>query len=161
MTSPLSQTENMTDEIAALVEVLQETEQRLEDLTGGEVDTVADRKGRTFILRPAQEALRHAEASKQAAILNALPAHVALLDTQGVIISVNEAWQGYVGPGAPQNPGHAVGCNYLALCDVFQGDGAFVGHKVAQGIRSVLAGTAGAFSIDYSAIRKRNSARSC
>jgi diguanylate cyclase (GGDEF)-like protein len=150
MTPPLSQAEDMTDEIAALVEVLQETEQRLGELTGGEVDTVADRKGRTFILRPAQEALRHAEASRQAAILNALPAHIALLDAQGVIISVNEAWLRYASPTAPQDPGHAVGCNYVVLCDGSQGDGAFVGHKVAQGIRSVLAGTARAFSIDYS-----------
>jgi diguanylate cyclase (GGDEF)-like protein len=145
-----SQTENMNEEIAALIEVLQQTEQRLEELTGGEVDTVADRQGRTFILRPAQEALRHAEASRQAAILNALPAHIALLDTRGVIISVNEVWRGYAGPIAPQNPGHAIGCNYLALCDGFQGDDKFVARKVAQGIRSVLAGTAGAFSIDYS-----------
>jgi diguanylate cyclase (GGDEF)-like protein len=145
-----SQTEKMNEEIAALIEVLHQTGQRLEELTGGEVDTVADRQGRTFILRRAQEALRQAEASRQAAILNALPAHIALLDAQGMIISVNEAWRGYVGPSAPQNPGHATGCNYLALCEGSQGDGAFVARKVAQGIRSVLAGTAGAFSIDYS-----------
>jgi diguanylate cyclase (GGDEF)-like protein len=150
MTQPLSQTEDMTDEIAALVEVLQQTEQHLEELTGGEVDTVADREGRTFILRRAQEALRHAEAARQAAILNALPAHIALLDTRGVIISVNEAWRGNASPSAPQDPGHATGCNYLVLCDGARGDGAFVAHKVAQGIRAVLAGTAGAFSIDYS-----------
>jgi GAF domain-containing protein len=145
-----SQMDKMNEEIAALIEVLHQTGQRLEELTGGEVDTVADRQGRTIILRRAQEALRHAEASRQAAILNALPAHIALLDTQGVIISVNEAWRGYVGPSAPQNPGHASGCNYLVLCEGSQGDGAFVARKVAQGIRCVLAGTAGVFSIDYS-----------
>jgi diguanylate cyclase (GGDEF)-like protein len=145
-----SPTERMSEEIAALIEVLHQTGQRLEDLTGGEVDTVADRQGRTFILRRAQEALRHSEASRQAAILNALPASIALLDSQGVIISVNEAWQGYASPGAPQDPGHATGCNYLALCEDFRGDGGSVAHKVAQGIRSVLAGTPGGFSIDYS-----------
>lgn len=144
------QTGNMNEQIAALIEVLQQTEQRLEELTGGEVDTVADRQGRTFILRRAQETLRHAEASRQAAILNALPAHIALLDARGVIISNNEVWRGYAGPIAPQNPGLAIGCNYLAHCDGFQGDDRFVTRKVAQGIRSVLAGTAGAFSIDYS-----------
>jgi diguanylate cyclase (GGDEF)-like protein len=145
-----SQTEEMNEEIAALIEVLHQTGQRLEELTGGEVDTVADRQGRTFILRRAQEALRHAEASRQAAILNALPAHIALLDAQGMIISVNEAWRGYASPGAPQDPGLAIGCNYLMLCDSSQGDGAFAARKVAQGIRSVLAGTAGSFSLDYS-----------
>jgi diguanylate cyclase (GGDEF)-like protein len=140
----------VTEEIAALIEVLHQTGQRLEELTAGEVDTVADQQGRTFLLRRAQEKLRHAEASKQAAILNALPAHVALLDNQGVIISVNEAWRGFSNASVPQDPGHATGCNYLALCDGAQGDGAVAAHAVAQGIRSVLSGAAGSFSIDYS-----------
>jgi diguanylate cyclase (GGDEF)-like protein len=150
MSQASPQTDTMNEEITALIEVLHQTEQRLEELTGGEVDTVADRQGRTFILRRAQEALRHAEASRQAAILNALPAHIALLDSQGVIISVNDAWRGYASPSSPQDPGHAIGCNYLALCDRLPGGGALVTHKVAQGVRSVLAGTAGSFSIDYS-----------
>ena len=75
--------DDANEEISALIETLHETEQRLEELTAGEVDTVADRDGRTFLLRRAQEQLRHSEAAKQAAILNALPAHIALLDTQG------------------------------------------------------------------------------
>jgi diguanylate cyclase (GGDEF)-like protein len=144
------QTQETNGEIAALIEVLHQTGQRLEELTGGEVDTVADRQGRPFILRRAQESLRHSEASRQAAILNALPAHIALLDAQGVIISVNEAWRGYASPGAPQDPGHATGCNYLVLCEASREEGSFAAHKVAKGIRSVLTGAAGGFSIDYS-----------
>ena len=77
-------------EISALIETLHRTEQRLEELTAGEVDTVADHDGRTLLLRRAQDHLRHHEAAKRAAILNALPAHIALLDIQGFIISVNE-----------------------------------------------------------------------
>lgn len=38
-------------------------------------------------------ALRAGKATKQAAILNALPAHIPLLDTQGQILSANEAWR--------------------------------------------------------------------
>ena len=82
-----------SDEVATLIETLHKTGQRLEELTAGEVDAVADRDGRTFLLRPAQEQLRYSEAAKQAAILNALPAHIALLDPQGLIISVNESWR--------------------------------------------------------------------
>jgi PAS domain S-box-containing protein len=52
------------DEISSLIETLLRTEQRLEELTAGEVDTVADRTGRTFLLRRAQEQLRHSEAAK-------------------------------------------------------------------------------------------------
>jgi diguanylate cyclase (GGDEF)-like protein/PAS domain S-box-containing protein len=43
-----------TEEVFALVEVLRETEQRIEELTAGEVDSVADRDGRMFLLRRAQ-----------------------------------------------------------------------------------------------------------
>ena len=98
-----------TQEISALIEVLLETERRLEELTAGEVDTVADRHGRTLLLRHAQEQLRHSEAARQAAILDALPAHIALLDPQGLIISVNEAWRQFANPGAVHGPGHEIG----------------------------------------------------
>jgi len=55
-----------------LIETLHRTEQRLEKLTAGEVDTVADRDGRTFLLRRAQDRLRLSEAAKQADTLDAL-----------------------------------------------------------------------------------------
>jgi diguanylate cyclase (GGDEF)-like protein/PAS domain S-box-containing protein len=61
-----------SDDVAALIATLHQTEQRLEELTGGEVDTVADRDGRTFLLRHAQEQLRASEAAKQAAVLDVL-----------------------------------------------------------------------------------------
>src|ERR1700682_4007869 len=105
--------ENATEEVAALIATLLETERRLEELTAGEVDTVSDRDGRTFLLRRAQEQLRQSEAAKQAAILNALPAHIALLDTRGLIISVNEAWRRFGSANAVQGPGHGIGVNYL------------------------------------------------
>ena len=54
------------DEVSALIATLHETEQRLEELTAGEVDTVSDRDGRTFLMRRAQEQLRHNEAARQA-----------------------------------------------------------------------------------------------
>lgn len=137
-------------EIAALIETLRQTEQRLEELTSGEVDTVTDRDGRTLLLRRAQVHLRHSKAATQAAILNALPAHIALLDANGVIVSVNEAWRRYGGQNAPQSPGYAVGVNYLEICANAQGDGASQARQAADGIRSVLAGTAKGFSLEYS-----------
>ena len=47
------------EDILALIKVLHDTGQRLEQLTAGEVDTVADHEGQTFLLRRAQEQLRH------------------------------------------------------------------------------------------------------
>ena len=75
-------------EIIALIDSLHRTGKQLEEITGGEVDAVADGAGRTFILQRAQEHLRDRQAYKQAAILNALPANLALLDARGIIVSV-------------------------------------------------------------------------
>jgi diguanylate cyclase (GGDEF)-like protein/PAS domain S-box-containing protein len=50
-----------TEEVSALVEVLRETEQRIEELTAGEVDSVADRDGRMFLLRRAQTNIETSE----------------------------------------------------------------------------------------------------
>ena len=82
-----------SDEITRLIETMSAAEQRLETLTAGEVDTVANSVGRTFMLQRAQTNLRKSEAIKQAAILDALPALIALVDVRGAIVSVNEAWR--------------------------------------------------------------------
>lgn len=133
----------------ALIETLHHTAQRLEELTAGEVDTVTDRDGRVLLLRRAQDYMRHNEASKQAAIIDALPAHIALLDSQGFIVSVNEAWRQFSGANAIQAPEYGIGVNYLEVCDKAQGDGASEAHQVAAGIRLVLAGEIKSFTLEY------------
>jgi len=60
---------NVTAEVAGLIETLHKAEARLEELTEGEVDSVMNLAGRTFLLRPAQEQLQRSEAAKQAVIL--------------------------------------------------------------------------------------------
>jgi diguanylate cyclase (GGDEF)-like protein/PAS domain S-box-containing protein len=137
------------EEIAALIETLHETGQRLEELTAGEVDTVANREGQTYLLQRAQEHLRHIEAAKQAAILNALPANIALLDAQGRIVSVNETWRRFAGANALLSPEYGVSLNYLEVCDGARGNNATEATQAAAGIRSVLAGTAKNFSLEY------------
>ncbi|MFZ2392908.1 sensor domain-containing protein [Rhodoferax sp.] len=132
-----------------MIETLHVTGQRLEDLTAGEVDTVTDRRGRTVMLRRAQDHMRHHEAAKQAAILNALPAHIALLDAQGRIISVNQAWRQFADANLLQAPAHGVGLSYLDICDNARGDAAAEAQQVAAGIRSVLAGAVKSVSLEY------------
>ncbi|MBC7994675.1 MAG: PAS domain-containing protein [Rhizobacter sp.] len=136
--------------IAELIETLHETEQQLEALTAGEVDTVADRAGRVLILRTAQEQLRHQEATRQTALLNALPAHIAVLDARGVIVSVNEAWRRFANENGLRDPNHCVGRNYLDACGPPPGSGAAETWAVATGLRAVLAGQRSSFSIEYS-----------
>ncbi|MFN2300975.1 MAG: EAL domain-containing protein [Gammaproteobacteria bacterium] len=137
------------EDISALIATLHETGQRLELLTAGEVDSVIDAAGRTFLLQSAQERLRHIEASKQAAVLNALPAHIALLDARGVIVSVNEAWRFFGDANAAQGPGYGVGVDYLAVCDQARGEDAAEASAAAEGIRSVLAGETNKFLLEY------------
>ena len=138
-----------TDEVSALIETLHQAGRRLEELTAGEVDAVADRDGRTFLLPSAQEQLRHIEAEKQAALLNALPAHIAMLDHEGIIVSVNSAWGQFAGEDVLQGSEHGVGVNYLHFCANARGDHSSEARQVAEGIRSVLDGGAKGFSIEY------------
>ena len=62
--------QDASEEVSALIATLHATGRRLEELTAGEVDTVADRDGRTFVLARAQEQLRGVEAARQAAALD-------------------------------------------------------------------------------------------
>jgi signal transduction histidine kinase/CheY-like chemotaxis protein len=137
------------EEIAALVETLFRAEQRLEELTAGEVDSVTDRNGRTLLLRRTHEYLRHHEVTKQVAIVDALPTHIALLDTQGSIVTVNAAWRDFASANGLQSPNYGIGLNYLDICDSARGDEVAEARRVAAGIRSVLTGGAKSFSIEY------------
>jgi diguanylate cyclase (GGDEF)-like protein/PAS domain S-box-containing protein len=85
----------------------------------------------------------------QAAVLNALPAHVALIDPHGVITSVNDAWRRFGDRNNSYSPGHEVGVNYLTVCDNAQDSGATFAHRAAAGIRGVLGGIAPRFLLEY------------
>jgi diguanylate cyclase (GGDEF)-like protein/PAS domain S-box-containing protein len=138
-----------SEEIAELIEILHQTEQRLEQLTGGEVDTVTNRAGQTMLLQHAQEQLRRNEAARQLSILNTLPASIALLDSQGTILSVNEAWQQFGHANAAHDPSHDIGVNYLTICDQAPGDDAAEASPAAAGIRAVLDGKTDSFTFEY------------
>jgi PAS domain-containing protein len=144
--------------LSVVIKALREADLRLEELTAGEVDTVSDREGRSYLLQHAQDQLRGAEAAKQAAILNALPAHIILLDMQGLIVSANDTWRRLTGGNALQGPAFCIGLNYLDICDAARGDDAPDAHRVAAGIRAVLSGEAKRFSIEYAMRRLERTA---
>jgi len=138
------------EEIATLLQVLHETGQRLEELTAGEVDTATDPEGRMLLLRGTREQLEQEEVARQAAILNALPEHIALLDAEGIILSVNDGWRLLATASSLcGGPGQGLGTNYLAVCDRATGRGSKDARFAADGIRSVLNGTSPSFSFDY------------
>jgi len=91
----------------------------------------------------------HALAETQTAILNALPAHIALLDPQGVIVAVNDSWRRFGSANALQSTDFFVGRNYLQVCESAAGDCSQEARQVADGLRAVLNGTRSEFSIEY------------
>ena len=143
------------DETTLLIRRLHETEERLRELTAGEVDAVAHPGGHSYLLYQAQEKLLQSEATQrrlattQLAILNALPAHIALLDKEGVIVAVNESWRRFASANVLQGQDYGVGLNYLEVCDSAQGDCSAEAHAVAVGIRSVLRGDGRHFALEY------------
>jgi len=138
--------------LGELIERLDEIQREIKALTQDQVDAVLLPDGLPFLLSGAQEALRQheeeqrAHADQRAAILDALPAKVALLDAAGAIIATNAGWRG-AGCDPADTPG--VGLNYLEVCDRAEGEGAEYAAASAAGIRQVLAGERGQFSLDY------------
>jgi len=90
-----------------------------------------------------------AEAEQQLAILNALPAHIALIDAQGVILSVNEAWRSFGQANVLQSEAFGVGLNYLSVCAAAIGDWSEEAAPAADGIRRVLQGETPQFTLEY------------
>jgi diguanylate cyclase (GGDEF)-like protein/PAS domain S-box-containing protein len=137
------------EEIAGLIGILQATEKRLDELTAGQVDSVMDSHGGTYLLKHAQEFLRRFEDNKQAAILDAFPALIALLDIRGFVVSVNEAWRQTAAANGFQGPREAVGAEYAAACVAAGARNPAVALQVADGIRAVLAGARKSFVTEY------------
>jgi diguanylate cyclase (GGDEF)-like protein/PAS domain S-box-containing protein len=146
---PVLPPEEADAEISVLIRALRETDLRLEELTAGEVDAVAGRDGESFLLRRAQHQLRYHDAAKQATILNALPAHIVLLDTHGLVVSMNDAWRRFANPNVLQDPAYDIGFDYLAACAGASADLADEAHQVAAGIRAVLNSEVKHFSMEY------------
>ncbi|PZO51180.1 MAG: hypothetical protein DCF16_11570 [Alphaproteobacteria bacterium] len=104
---------------------------------------------KTEELKRANSALQEVAATRNA-ILNALPAHTALLDADGVIVSVNTAWKSFADKAGLQSGQFQEGENYLAICDAASGPLAADMRAVAAGVRSVLRGERQSYSIEYS-----------
>ncbi len=99
--------------------------------------------------RRAQQALRDAEAFNWA-ILNALTVHLAVLDANGTIIAVNDAWREFArSNGDPELRATGIGVNYFSVCGHAAGDWADEAPEVVRGMRAVLAGELPSFELEY------------
>lgn len=115
-------------QIAKLVQTIHAAERELLTLTGGREGALAE---------------------TQASILNSLPAQIAVLDGEGVIVVVNEAWRSFASANVLQSTDFLVGQNYIGVCEDAHGDCADESQAVAQGIRQVLSGADKFFALEY------------
>ncbi len=142
------------NEIASLIQVLHQTHERLQDLTGG-LDAITLPEGQSYLLQEAQEELQQSELTQrtyavvQSSILNALPARIALINVHGAIVSVNDAWSSFAATNSLPGATAAIGHNYLASCEDAHGEFGDKARSAADGIRAVLSGAARDFRLEY------------
>ncbi|MBK9014863.1 MAG: PAS domain S-box protein [Saprospiraceae bacterium] len=86
---------------------------------------------------------------RQSAIINSLRANIALLNQDGIIIEVNEAWKRFADDNQLVSKNYGVGDNYVEISEKAACAGEKTGGEVANGIRDVLAGKVAEFSLEY------------
>lgn len=91
-------------------------------------------------------------------VIDALSAHVALIDAASNIVGVNQAWRRFADANGGLQPNYGLGTNYIALLDGMQdcptcGDScnsdASVATQVVGGLRQVLSGHLPKFQLEY------------
>lgn len=82
-------------------------------------------------------------------ILNALSAHIAILDKTGVILETNQAWNEFAAANDSNIPPDMIGVNYLGVCDTSSGKDSEYSAEAAHGIRGVIDRTIHEFTMEY------------
>ena len=114
------------------------------EITGyiGTVEDITERKH-------SHQALEESEALNRA-VLNSLPANIAVLDSTGMIRAINEEWQRFAEANS-----HApacsvgIGANYLEVSRRAAEDGSADAERALAGIQDVLAGKLHSFRMQY------------
>ena len=97
-----------------------------------------------------EEKLRDSDAFN-VSILNSLTSHIAVLDAQGVIVVVNDAWRRFANEnGLLESAQGMLGLNYLDACkDAFNQPDGDEANVAQTGIAAVLAGDQETFHLEY------------
>jgi PAS domain S-box-containing protein len=93
---------------------------------------------------------RAAESSLIRAVLNALPARIAILDSDGRILTTNAPWEAGEGPEGKllaSRPGD----NYVEVCRAVAATGNRDAQAALEGLEAVFERRAPSFSVDYAA----------
>lgn len=85
----------------------------------------------------------------QSSILDALPANIALLDKDGVIVEVNQAWKNYGIENSLCSPDFNINDNYIKISAEAIGIEREEGQLMAEGIKKVINGDIPGFHLEY------------
>ncbi|THB75532.1 MAG: response regulator [Desulfobacteraceae bacterium] len=83
-------------------------------------------------------------------ILNSLTAHIAVIDEDGKVIAVNDAWTRFANENGGKSASLSVGSNYFAACQNATSDDSHDKAVAAlKGIHKVLEGEVNEFELEY------------
>jgi diguanylate cyclase (GGDEF)-like protein/PAS domain S-box-containing protein len=102
--------------------------------------------------KQAEKAIKESDEFKTV-VIDAMASQIAVLDRDGVIVTVNEAWRCFARDNAVSHGMPArnteVGTNYLAICQGSVGESTAGATEAAAGIQGVLDGRWPNFRIEY------------
>ena len=80
--------------------------------------------------------------------IDALSSHIAVLDEDGIILAVNQAWRSFADANGFAGQNYGIGSNYVDACQPASGE-ANDGFSAAAGLRDVLHGRKDQFQLEY------------
>ena len=102
-----------------------------------------------LIERARRRTARYRQDAVATAVMDALPANVALLDGEGTILGVNDSWRAFGQARGARDATGFVGTNYLAACLAADNATSADARAAARGVRAVLNGEIGTYEQDY------------
>lgn len=119
-----------------LLEELQRLRRRVDEMKASSVQ-----------LQPAETAGVAVQLLQQ--IIDVLPDHIAVLDTDGTILMVNAAWRRYGDANGLRDPFYGIGKNYFGVCRATPGRDREIALAAEAGIRGVIQRLHDEFALEY------------
>jgi PAS domain S-box-containing protein len=126
--------------LASQAEVIRDARGEIEKIVGVTRDVTAWRRTQQSV----ENARRFLEQT-----LDALPSHIAILDDQARIISVNSAWRTFADCNGMSLNNHGVGMKYIEICEAACGISAEGTAKVAAALKELLEHKRSSFYFEY------------
>ncbi|MEP6904255.1 MAG: PAS domain S-box protein, partial [Actinomycetota bacterium] len=110
---------------------------------------ITERKRTERAIVMSEAAAQRRLSETQASILDALPAHICLLDADGNVLTVNAGWKKYALTNNYSESNFGIGTNYFEVCENAHGIDSEGAIEVVNGLRAVLSGASNHFEYEY------------